>query len=230
MNHKKYLRLCSASHIGIKQQDVKNKFRAENKRLRTQIAECRRLYAELAEQAIRDPLTGIYNRQYMESMINLESIQEQQETAPVSIVMLDMDNLKKINDTFGHTVGDMALRTLGNKFRQMTRAEDVVCRYGGDEFIIFLHGVNTETAYKRAEEWRRSIEESPIGCQNTQIRITISAGVATHTIHGTTITQTIEAADKALYWAKNMGRNHVAVADNINQTLYSLPYNFLAVA
>jgi diguanylate cyclase (GGDEF)-like protein len=123
----------------------------------------------------------------------------------------------------------MALKTLGEKLGEMTRPEDIVCRYGGDEFIVFLHNVNTETAHKRAEEWRRNIEESLIMYQGMQIRLTITAGIATHKIHADTIEGTIKAADEALYWAKNMGRNHVTVAGNIDTILYSLPRDFLTV-
>ena len=110
----------------------------------------------------------------------------------------------------------------------MTRAEDIVCRYGGDEFVVFLHNVSTETAYKRAEEWRQAIEGSPIAYKNTQIRITITAGVATYLTHADTITKVIKAADEALYWAKSMGRNYVAIADGIEQTFYTLPCDLLA--
>jgi diguanylate cyclase (GGDEF)-like protein len=221
MNHKKH----THTYHGIKRKNVKKELLAENSHLRSEIVEIKRQYAVLEKQAIIDPLTGIYNRRYMESLINSENIQ-QQGMVPVSVVMLDMDSLKKVNDTFGHAVGDMSLRILGNRLRQMIRAEDVICRYGGDEFIIFLHNVSTETAYKRAEKWRQAIEESPITCNNRQIRATISAGVATHTIHGATIAQTIEAADKALYLAKNSGRNHVAMAD---QPFYSFSCDLLAV-
>jgi diguanylate cyclase (GGDEF)-like protein len=225
MKHQKYMHI----YKNCKQKNIKKELLAENKRLHSEITELERRCIMLGEQAILDPLTGAYNRRYMDSILTPEHIQAKQGGVPLSIVMLDMDNLKKINDMFGHAIGDTALRTLGKKLREMTRTEDIVCRYGGDEFVVFLHNVSTETAYKRAEEWRRAMEESPIMYQNTKIRITITAGIATHKVHANTIAKTINAADEALYWAKNMGRNLVSIADTMNRTLYSLPRNFLAV-
>jgi diguanylate cyclase len=206
---------------------VESCLRAENKRLRSQIAEIKRQYANLEEQAIRDPLTGMYNRRYLESI--LTHTQSKQKVNPVSIVMLDMDNLKKINDTFGHATGDKALKIIGEQLGQMTRPEDVVCRYGGDEFIIFLHNVSTETAYKRAEEWRQAIEGCPITYKNIKIGISITAGIATYLTHGDTLTKVIKAADEALYSAKRIGRNYVAIASGVEKTFYALPYDFLRV-
>lgn len=226
MNGKKYLHKDKVNYGGIQRKDMKEALYAENKRLRLKIADLRKRCADLEKQATHDPLTGVCNRRYVESLLAANNDGERQDCAPVSIVMLDVDNLKIINDTFGHPAGDLALSILGEKLRHMTRAEDIVCRYGGDEFIIFLHNVSLETAYKRAEDWRRAVTASPILYQNRQIQITITAGIANYTEHGDTLAETIEAADKALYWAKNMGRNCVVTAGNFNQPLFMFPYEF----
>ncbi|MBI5951355.1 MAG: GGDEF domain-containing protein [Chloroflexi bacterium] len=203
------------------------RLRSENEHLQSEIIRLKQLLTKLEEQASLDPLTGVFNRRRVEFMLAADDAPTRWGIAPVSIVMLDMDNFKGINDAFGHVVGDLALKTLGKKLRQMTRAEDIVCRYGGDEFIVFLYNVSCETAYKRVEEWRRTVEESPIIHQSGRIRITITAGIASYAEHGDTLAKTIKAADRALYWAKGMGRNCVATADDVNQTFYSFPYNLL---
>jgi diguanylate cyclase len=218
MEHRKYTSTTNVQKSKSKRREGDYKFRLEYRLLESRISELRKKYAELEEQANRDPLTGVYNRRRMESILTLDSAQ----VNPVSVIMLDMDNLKAINDIHGHIAGDLALKVLGEKLKRMTRAEDIVCRYGGDEFIVFLQNVNLQTARKRAEEWRRSIERNPVAFQTSQIQITVTAGVANYTEHGNNLSQVIEEADKALYWAKAMGRNRVATANDTRQTILNM--------
>ena len=117
MNNKKHPHIYNNCRARIKHKTMENIFASRINACALRLPKSRRLYANLEEQAIRDPLTGMYNRRYMESMLTPEHTQAKQGINPLSIVMLDMDNLKKLNDTFGHAVGDMALKILGEKLR-----------------------------------------------------------------------------------------------------------------
>lgn len=168
------------------------------------------LRESLKQQSIRDPLTGLFNRRYMEEMLKREVSRATRRLHPLGIVMLDIDHFKRINDTFGHSAGDKVLREVGRFLQSQIRGEDIPCRYGGEEFLLILPDVDLESIKKRAEQIRHEI-------QNIQIEnvppITLSLGVAVYPQHGDKINAVIEAADAALYRAKQNGRNRVEVAD-----------------
>ena len=171
----------------------------------------------LRQQSIRDILTGLFNRRYMEESLERELHRALREKKTVGVIMFDIDHFKDFNDQFGHDGGDSLLRELGNFFNKNTRASDVVARYGGEEFVIIMPGASLEQTRIRAQEFRQAVKEllvyhlgKPLG------RCTISLGVAAYPEHGTSIDKLLKNADNALYLAKNEGRDRVVVAPSVD--------------
>jgi len=183
-----------------------------NEELQARVEEIESLHLELSEQAIRDPLTGLFNRRYLSEMLTREIARASREGYPVSFIMLDVDGFKQINDVYGHTTGDLILRFLGSQLLSQTRAGDFACRYGGDEFLVVLTNLPLEAAVERAEKWRASFQESSTSVMGLSEVATISVGVATFPIHGEAADQVFAAADGAMYAAKSAGRNRVTVS------------------
>lgn len=169
-----------------------------------------RLREKLREQATRDPLTGLYNRRYLEESLARELHRTTREGLPLCVAMLDLDYLKQYNDTFGHEAGDRVLRELGRVFREKLRKSDISCRFGGEEFVLVLPGSTLEDAQHRVEQIRVLVRDLQIR-HNDQIlgRLTISAGISASPEHGSTAQGLLEAADAALYCAKQSGRDRV---------------------
>ena len=126
--------------------------------------------------------------------------------------MFDLDNLKKINDLYGHNIGDEALRSLGLLLKTKVRTGDTACRYGGDEFILILSNTTLDSARQRMEELQRELKQIAVQHEENLIKLTLSIGVAEYPGHGSTGQDLIKAADKALYRAKRAGRNQVVIA------------------
>lgn len=185
--------------------------RETNRQLHARIEEIGRLQVALQELAVRDSLTGLYNRRYLDETLEREVSRARREGNPLSLVMLDIDYFKRVNDTYGHQVGDEALRMLATTLLADIRTEDVACRYGGEEFLILLPNMPLETAMQRAEAWRKAIEELSIALGNFHITFTISLGVASYPEHGKTPDDLTRCADQALYHAKHEGRNRISV-------------------
>ncbi len=173
------------------------------------------LEAQLREQAMRDALTGLYNRRYLNDSLARELAHVQREGIPLSVIMLDIDHFKKINDTHGHKMGDIVLINLSDTIKRHVRGGDIPCRYGGEEFVIMLPGASTEIAVRRAEAFRAMFEKQVITSGALTIQATISLGVATFPAHGHTIEEVLNEADLALYAAKQAGRNQVKVAGGL---------------
>lgn len=207
----KYLGVRGSNRDITEKRLTDQKLQAAYEQVSKQLKEIEQLHENLREQAIRDPLTGLYNRRYMEEALKQENSRAIREGHNISVVMLDVDDLKKINDEFGHIVGDKALQILGEHLRSLTRVEDIACRYGGDEFLIILHNMPARDAYKRAEEWRVHLEEKKVPYGHKDITITFTAGIASFPAGRKTVEQIIVAADNALYKAKMQGRNQVIV-------------------
>ncbi|MBK8780548.1 MAG: GGDEF domain-containing protein [Anaerolineales bacterium] len=169
-----------------------------NEQLRLQLAEIEKLQAILHEQAIQDPLTGLYNRRFMEESLKQEFARAKRDNQPFSVVMLDMDNLKILNDKYGHVVGDMALKSLSKLLKDQTRTEDIVCRFGGDEFLVILHHANEQMANVRLQNWNERAKNIDIVHEKIRIQVSFSAGIATYPTYEN-IEELIRAADKALY-------------------------------
>jgi len=191
---------------------VEGDLRESNKELMRKIEEIEALQEQLRQQAIHDPLTGLYNRRFLEETIGREMAQAQRSNEPMSIAMIDIDRFKSINDTYGHNVGDLFLIALGDMLEQKTRAGDVACRFGGEEFIVVMPGAPLEVAAQRINEFRQCFNAVKIDVAGKSVNATFSAGVAGFPLHGMDEKTIIAEADRALYAAKEGGRNRVIVA------------------
>jgi diguanylate cyclase (GGDEF)-like protein/PAS domain S-box-containing protein len=182
-----------------------------NRLLNYQLEEIAALRDKLREQAIRDPLTNLYNRRFMEETLNLEIHRARRGNSLVSLVMMDIDHFKLVNDRFGHKTGDQVLEALGHMLLDNTRKSDVACRYGGEEFLIVLPNTSLEDAARRAEQFRANFEALRVGDKKHAAKATMSIGVACFPTHGEDGEQVLDHADEALYAAKAAGRNCVVV-------------------
>jgi len=167
----------------------------------------------LRQQAIHDALTGLYNRLYLDESLTRELYRQERSGQSLSIIMMDLDHLKEINDIYGHAAGDSVLRSLGNLIKQSVRASDLPCRYGGDEFILVMPDTAPDTAIRRAEKIADQFRKLsiPFGTQ-TLGGYTLSIGIASAPKHGHTSQDLLAAADQALYQAKRGGRDRVVCA------------------
>lgn len=174
-------------------------------------AEIQALQNLLREQVNRDGLTGLYNRRYMDTTLEREMARCARDRSPLSVLLLDIDHVKGINDEYGHPVGDAVLQQLGRTLGAEARASDVVCRYGGEEFLLVLPGMTLSNAIGRAERLRELCERLPIDTGKGELKITISVGVACFPDHATSVSSLLQHTDQALYQAKENGRNRVEV-------------------
>jgi diguanylate cyclase (GGDEF)-like protein/PAS domain S-box-containing protein len=167
----------------------------------------------LRQQAIHDGLTGLYNRLYLDESMTRELYRQERSGQALSVIMMDLDHLKEINDIYGHAAGDSVLRALGHLLKQSVRASDLHCRYGGDEFVLVMPDTNLETARKRAEKIADLFRKLsiPFGTQ-TLGGYSLSIGIATSPQHGHTSQDLLAAADAALYQAKRSGRDRIISA------------------
>jgi diguanylate cyclase (GGDEF)-like protein len=164
-------------------------------------------------EAIRDPLTGLFNRRYLEESLEREVRRATRRGTPVSVVMVDLDHFKAFNDDFGHLAGDALLQALGHLLRTRVRGEDIPCRYGGEEFALILPDAPLDATRRRAEQLREEAQHLRVDHRGEPIGpVTLSMGVATFPLHGATGEAVLRAADDALYRAKRNGRNQVIVA------------------
>ena len=176
-----------------------------------------RLREVLRNQSIRDPLTGLFNRRYMEESLERELRRAARNDEGVALLMLDIDHFKQFNDTFGHQAGDTLLRGLGDFLSQRTRGQDVACRYGGEEFVVILAGATADDGRKRAELLREELKQLTVQHAGQVLRrISFSIGVSAFPGHGTTAGELLRTADQALYRAKAEGRDRVVVASPAN--------------
>jgi diguanylate cyclase (GGDEF)-like protein/PAS domain S-box-containing protein len=205
------------THYLAVKEDITERKRAEdalqkaNENLRIHVNEIEKLHAELREQALRDPLTGLYNRRYLSETLAREIVRVTREKIALSVVISDIDHFKAINDTYGHQVGDKFLIEIANLMRNHARGSDIVCRYGGEEFLLVLPGTSLDSAAKRAEEIREKCAELNLQHEGKALRVTMSFGVATYPMHGKEAEKIIIKADQALYQSKNAGRNRVTM-------------------
>jgi diguanylate cyclase (GGDEF)-like protein len=168
----------------------------------------------LKMQSVRDPLTGLFNRRYMEESLTRELKRAVRRNSPLGILMIDVDHFKSLNDTFGHEAGDAALRSLGQLLQNGFRAEDIVCRYGGEEFTVILPESSREVAWQRSSELCAAAKQMVVQHRGQPLRsISLSIGIAIFGEHGMTVDSLISAADSALYLAKERGRDQVVLND-----------------
>ncbi|WP_183111620.1 diguanylate cyclase [Xanthomonas campestris] len=172
-----------------------------------------RLRETLRQQSIRDPLTGLFNRRYLEEALNHELSRCTRRVQPLSVLMLDVDHFKQFNDLHGHSGGDRVLAAIGELLLTQTRGEDICCRYGGEELTIILPEVDLATASAMAEKLRAGIDGLQVMADGVSLpKITASFGVATFPGHAGNAVQLLRKADEALYRAKQAGRNQVVSA------------------
>jgi len=171
-----------------------------------------KLSEKLASQSIRDTLTGLFNRRYMEETIQREILRAARKQTKIGIVMADIDHFKQINDTYGHEAGDEFLMKLADFFKTKTRGSDIACRYGGEEFILILPESSVEDTYKRADYLREEIKKVKVYFRGQLLpSVTLSFGIATYPDHGIDTDELMRVADTALYKAKEEGRDRVIV-------------------
>jgi diguanylate cyclase (GGDEF)-like protein/PAS domain S-box-containing protein len=172
-----------------------------------------RLREALRTQSVRDALTGLYNRRYLEETLEREVRRASRTSQPLGILMIDLDHFKKFNDTYGHDAGDVVLRETAATLAAGIRAEDFVCRYGGEEFVIILPTADAATSQARAERLRAKIKELIVMYQGNSLgKLTISVGVSSFPQHGVSAKEIMTAADAALYESKRNGRDQVSLA------------------
>ena len=181
-----------------------------------------RLRETLRSQAIRDSLTGLFNRRYLEETMEREINRVKRQGVPLGVIMMDLDHFKQYNDTFGHSAGDELLSDLGILLKSHIRGEDIACRYGGEEFLLILPGASMEIALERAEHLRQAVKEMHQHYQGLKPS-SLSLGVAVYPDHGDTGLQLIQSADAALYRAKKAGRNRVASAETVEEAIAAVP-------
>ncbi len=171
----------------------------------------RELNAQLTDESTHDKLTGLYDRGYFDVALERETRRAARYHRPLALALVDIDRFKRVNDTFGHPMGDLALQHVAGLLLGAVRATDYVCRYGGEEFAILLPETNLSQALTLAERTRSSIETRPVNV-GTPLSLTISLGVAAYPDHANDGPALVVQADAALYAAKAAGRNRVAAA------------------
>jgi diguanylate cyclase (GGDEF)-like protein/PAS domain S-box-containing protein len=202
--------LMSGTHQDITERKQNEELlKQANEQLLAKVTEIEQLQDELREQALRDPLTGLYNRRYLSETLNREAIRTKRAQQSLSIITMDVDHFKKVNDTCGHQVGDLFLKEVANLIKNHARGYDFVCRYGGEEFLMVLPGASTVDAVTRADEIRQRCAAFIVIHEGKELHVTISMGVATYPNHDMDIERVIVKADQALYHSKNSGRNRV---------------------
>lgn len=209
----KVIRYVAIKHDISERKGMETALKEANQALQQQIVEIEELQMRLKEQVIRDPLTGLHNRRFLDETLSRELARAKREGYPVSLLMIDVDHFKRINDTYGHPAGDEVLKILAGLLRASCREGDIACRYGGEEFIALLPRAPAEIAHERAEQWRESFAALVTRHGEFQIGATFSAGIASFPQHAHDADTLVARADAALYAAKQAGRNRCVVAN-----------------
>ncbi|GAA0224611.1 diguanylate cyclase [Cryptosporangium japonicum] len=184
---------------------------AANEQLREQITTIERLRADLAEQAVRDALTGLHNRRHLMSVL---ADAEREHTGPLSVALIDVDHFKQVNDRYGHAAGDRVLVAVAHLLASGVRQGDVLARYGGEEFVLLLPGLTSDAAHARVDRLRTVVAGTTLEVAGSTVRVSFSAGVSCG--HPPVDADALlEAADLALYAAKRNGRDRVELATSV---------------
>ncbi len=178
-----------------------------------------RLRESLRDQSIRDPLTGLFNRRFMQECLDREMLRVTRKNRSLAVIFIDIDHFKRFNDMFGHEAGDEVLRSMSDFFRSHFRGDDVICRYGGEEFAIILPESSAQDAAVRAELLRLAAKELKLMHHGVTLdSVTISAGIAGYPEHASTASELLNVADTCLYEAKTKGRDRIAVATSATKS------------
>lgn len=172
-----------------------------------------KLQRALKEQSIKDPLTKLYNRRYLEDTLSRELARAQRNAQPLTVLLMDIDHFKKVNDTYGHDAGDAVLSAFAKMLTTKVRKEDIACRWGGEEFLLILGAADEGLAQSRAQEICDTARSLKISFQGKPIPITVSIGASVFPSHGEAPEDLIRNADQALYKAKQGGRDKVVLFD-----------------
>ena len=168
-----------------------------------------RAYERIRELSLRDEHTGLYNSRHLWRQLDLEAERTRRTGRPFSLLFIDLDHFKQVNDRHGHAAGDEALRQLAALMTARSRTEDVPCRFGGEEFLLLMPGSSLDIAMERAELLRVAFEAIEVPSEHGLLRCTVSIGVASFPQHGDSQDALVRCADLALYAAKRGGRNGV---------------------
>lgn len=199
---------------------IEDDLKQANDRLHLQVKQNESLHNQLRDQALRDPLTGLFNRRYLQETLDREVSRAHREGKPIGFIIMDVDHFKRVNDTYGHKTGDMLLQKLGGLILRNLRSEDIPCRYGGEEFTIIMPGASLDATVHRAGLLLEQMKEMDVLYDGVNLQITASMGVATFPEHGTSGEEVLIRADRALYHAKKSGRSQVVVyQDDFNATV-----------
>ena len=171
-----------------------------------------RLYEQLQDYANTDGLTQVYNRLFFQNYLSEELKKAKENGFEVSVIMYDIDNFKKFNDTYGHLFGDIVLKSISRLVKSSIRKNDIIARFGGEEFIILLPHTSAGAAYEKAEELRKSIESIVVQDKVTSASVTVSMGVSTFPDFADSEDSLLRSVDAALYEAKGKGKNRVEIA------------------
>ena len=183
----------------------------QNEALQQRLASIEQLKNRIREQSIRDPLTNLYNRRFLNEFMERELALARRNQKPLAVVMLDLDHFKQLNDQFGHQTGDTVIEMVAKLLLRKSRRTDVLFRYGGEEFLVILPNTTTKQAQALTESWRQHVEQTSMIAKHQTVSITLSAGISVYPEHGSTAFNLIQAADEALYQAKAAGRNKVVL-------------------
>jgi diguanylate cyclase len=178
-------------------------------KLRTQFEEIEALQAQLQEQAVRDPLTGLFNRRHLDVALDTALERCRATGTSLALLLFDIDHFKQINDAHGHAAGDAILQMLAQLMLRHVRPQDIACRYGGEEFLVVMADVSLETAHQRANALRQAFEKARVRNGGDNVSATVSCGVVAYLDHSAEAAVLIRRADEALYLAKAQGRNRV---------------------
>jgi eukaryotic-like serine/threonine-protein kinase len=170
------------------------------------------LFRKIGELATRDALTGLYNRRHFFALVSSRAQEAQRQPRPSAAVMVDIDVFKKVNDTYGHAVGDEVIREVAGRLSHCLREEDVICRYGGEEFAVLLSGASAQQADAVAARLHDAIGARPVDTAAGPLVVTVSVGVTTRRLEPADTEGLLSSADEALYAAKRAGRNQVVRA------------------
>ncbi|MBK5222189.1 MAG: sensor domain-containing diguanylate cyclase [Acidimicrobiia bacterium] len=181
--------------------------------LRSRMAEVEALQEGLREQATRDPLTGLHNRRHLMQCLEREVIASAAEGSHLSVALIDVDHFKAVNDTYGHAIGDQVLADVAQLLASQVRETDVVCRYGGEEFVVLMPATTADEAARRADRWRRAVASLDSPAAPGHAHLTVSVGIAVAPLHASMGDGLLRAADEAMYAAKSGGRDRVVVAE-----------------
>lgn len=200
-----YIRRLHDVQSAVDQQ--KSTLEQANAALHEQIFQIHDLQEKLREQANRDSLTGLFNRRYLEGTLQREMARCRRESVPLTMLLLDIDYFKLVNDTYGHQAGDEVLRVFGGLLQECSRTEDIVCRYGGEEFLLVLPKMPLSIGRERAAQLLQMFRDTTVAFGELRIPVTTSIGISATPDHAVTAEGLIRCADQALYHAKSQGRN-----------------------